>query len=128
MPHIGHVSNVRSNDLIRRWREQRREILKTLAPEMLKEYRRLSGLIRAVLAEEAQFARRASLADHKKKLIAFFTEHGPAHRGEIVNKTGIPLGSLGALLRESEFESHERGLWALKGQVKKPGHVSPTPR
>jgi hypothetical protein len=46
-------------------------------------------------------------------------EHGPALRTEIAANTGIPTGSLSELLRGQEFESLERGFWALKGQAKK---------
>jgi len=62
---------------------------------------------------------RLPLAIHRRKLIEFLKEHGPATRGEIHSETGIPPGSLSELLSGDEFEQHIRGFWALKGQVRK---------
>jgi hypothetical protein len=114
MPVSGHTASVPSNTLIRRWRERRREILKTLAPNLLAEYRKLGLLIKGVKAEESLYARvRSSMSVHKQKLIAFLREQGPTARAEIVAKTGIPSGSLSELLRDKEFKTSERGVWAL---------------
>jgi hypothetical protein len=43
---------VDANELIRRWRDRRREILETLPPQLLAEYRQLGLLIRGVLTEQ----------------------------------------------------------------------------
>lgn len=58
---------------------------------------------------------RVPLSVHKRALVAFLREHGPASREEIAAKTGIPAGSLSALLRRrGVFEKVKRGVWKLK--------------
>jgi hypothetical protein len=63
---------------------------------------------------------RIPLHEQKAKLIAFMQTIGrPVNRAMIMSNTGIPAGSLSALLSEKEFEQFEHGFWGLKGQKKK---------
>src|SRR5947209_5961152 len=48
-----NANTVTSSALIARWRKRRREILRTLAPDLLAEYRELGKCIRLVRTEEA---------------------------------------------------------------------------
>ena len=118
MPMIGHVSNIGSNVMIRRWRDRRREILQSLrevSPDLVDEYRNLGRLIKGVLEEESRYVRsRISMSAHRETLVQFLRERGPTARAEIVAKTGIPSGSLSELLRDDEFASPARGVWAVK--------------
>ena len=144
------VRSVSSSELIRQWQEQQQQILEVLSPEARKaftKYRKLDKLIRAVRAVEARREQeykagqtgsaeppqasegtglapptsRVPLSIHKRKLIEFLRSHGPTTRGALSTETGIPAGSLSELLSGDEFEQVQRGFWALKGQVKKPG-------
>jgi hypothetical protein len=134
-----------TTQLLNRWRDRQKEILETLSPDLLAEYRKLGELIETVEDEEDKNAReiktsgqktnkehivpanffppipRVPLSVHKKKLIDYLKKHGPSTRGEISAGAAIPPGSLSELLSEKEFEQHERGFWGLRGQVKKPG-------
>lgn len=116
MPAIGHTASVSSNELIKRWRSRRKEILKTLDPKLFADYRRLTTLIRSVRVEEVKTtAIRKTMSEHREKLIGFLKECGTASRAEIVTATGIPQGSLSALLTESLlFQQQEHGRWGLK--------------
>jgi hypothetical protein len=50
----------------------------------------------------------------KDKLIEFLEKEGPHTRGEIVKKTGIPEGTVAALLSEKRgFENHDHK-WSVK--------------
>lgn len=134
------VKTVESNVLIQRWRQRRRDILKTLPANLLTEYRELGIALRRVQAEQLQISKdrrvqsegayatekesglfvpppRIPLATHRKKLIEFLSKHGQATRTEITAKTGIPAGSLSELLSGDEFKQLQRGFWALKNQV-----------
>lgn len=51
---------------------------------------------------------------HKSNLIKFLSKHGTCAREFILEETGIPEGSLSALLKSPEFCSPKRGFWALK--------------
>jgi hypothetical protein len=135
-----------ASELIHMLLDRRREILLTLEPHLLAEYRDLGKSIRTI---EAQLARLASqqgqegteeqpdtlqsrarrfvlapaprirMAIHKKKLIDFLRANGcPASRTEILTGTKIPSGSLSSLLSSEEFEQVERGLWRLKDEKK----------
>jgi hypothetical protein len=129
---------VDAEELIRLWSDRRREILKTLPPDLLVEYRRLGVLIRGMRAQQYADARkslqsnaqeeqeayrltrqdsmrlRISLDDHREALIAFLAVHGPSARGEIVRRTKIPSGSLSILLQDQRFEQVKHGLWRLR--------------
>jgi hypothetical protein len=128
-----------SGELIRRWRERRKEILRTLRKDLLAEFIHLGKQIAAVRQEEAKTEQQAtspprtgflgplpsssrvSMAVHKFRLVEFLKQHGPSTRKEITTKTGIPEGSLSELLKRPIFEKQRWGIWALKDQVKKPG-------
>jgi hypothetical protein len=137
MPFVRYTS---SAELVRRWQDEKRQILDAQAPEVKKaifRYLELDRLIREVRRVDARRKRefearmeakaaeeggsRVPLTVHKKKLIDFLREHGPSVRAEIANKTGIPPGSLSELLSSSEFEQLQRGFWGLK----KPGTSAP---
>jgi len=55
-----------SEELVRRWRDRRREILKTLPPELLAEYRRLGVLIQNVLVEQRAISKCKKLSDQER--------------------------------------------------------------
>jgi hypothetical protein len=57
---------------------------------------------------------RLPLAVRRRQLAEFFKEYGPSARGRITEITGIPDGSLSAILKQPEFEQKVRGLWGLK--------------
>jgi hypothetical protein len=58
---------------------------------------------------------RVPLAQRRAALLNFLMAHGPATRAQIVAATGIPAGSLSALLAEDEFASTQYGTWHVKG-------------
>src|SRR5262249_29765164 len=111
-------------ELIRHWKRRRREILESLSPELRREYRELGISLKRVyqgiagatgdktrtvlterrrrLAKEivnAAPASKVSLDDRKKQLIEYLRPKGPTHRGEIIDETGIPPGTLANLLQ-----------------------------
>lgn len=118
-------------ELIERWAARRKEILNTLPPKLLAEYRKLGALIRATGSEVLRSTMtprpappgsgrffdfpRIPLSHHKAKLVEFLKGKESATRGEIGAATGIPPGSLSKLLNKGkEFEQVKRGFWALK--------------
>ncbi len=53
--------------------------------------------------------------DHSRsRLVEFLMRTGQATRQDILAQTGIPPGTLSALLGEDQFESREHGVWRLK--------------
>lgn len=72
----------------------------------------LSHLIDEKLAA-VQKTTRVPLAQRRETLRTYLTARGPATRAQIVTDTGIPAGTLSALLSDSEFESIGYGLWRL---------------
>jgi len=65
--------------------------------------------------EQPPFAgARTPLEVRKRKLVEFLTARGVATRGEIVNHTQIPAGSLSELLAGEEFVQIQRGFWGLR--------------
>ena len=116
---------VTSTELIQRWRSKRRTILGRLLdtlPTVERAYfRQLGELIKGEKEKsQSQYraaSKRTSLVIRKDKLVEFLQVNGLSSRSEILAKTGIPSGSLGALLRDGdEFVRHERGMWALNNK------------
>ena len=65
-------------------------------------------------AEESQKHAKLSLADRQTQVVKFLTKNGPATRNQIIEATGVPLGSLGAILGHRKvFEKKGGGLWDL---------------
>jgi hypothetical protein len=64
---------------------------------------------------------RTPFAEHRQRLIQFLANNGPATRNEITAITGIPPGSLSALLTNADFESAGKGYWRLQGTEGIPG-------
>jgi hypothetical protein len=61
------------------------------------------------------YLKRVPMAEHRKKLIEFLRGKERCTRSEMASATGIPEGSISALLASGEdFEQVERGLWKLK--------------
>jgi hypothetical protein len=121
------ASKMTVNDVLQRNRERRREILKTLKPELLAEYLRLGKFNQWLKAEQSDGSPvgvipakgfldtpRIPLLEHKRKLMNFLQIRGPARRREILKTTGIPPGSLGSLLKGQEFVSIQHGFWELR--------------
>jgi hypothetical protein len=119
-------------ELIQYWKKRRREILESLPPEQLREYRQLGvsiklaykGIAGAVQekmnnlhtkdrAVEAPSGR-VPFHDRKKQIVDYLRDKGPSHRGEIIAETGIPAGSLSVVLQDADFENVGRGLWKAK--------------
>jgi hypothetical protein len=124
-------SNLTLDQLIRRCRTKRAEILKTLAPELLAEYRRLGRVIRDLEAEEEDSSPvnppakdalfnlpRIPLAVHTEKVAAFLATRTAASRSEIAANAHVPIGSLSSVLKAERFEQIRRGYWALKKSKK----------
>jgi hypothetical protein len=84
-------------------------------------------LIESILKRSSRVgpAPRTPLSEQKKKLIAFLKKHGRCVRGCIARGTGIPPGSLSALLQDEEFEQVQRGVWRLR-EEENPRHADPT--
>jgi hypothetical protein len=113
--------------LIKKWRKRRQEILDTLPPALLKEYRQLSKKIKMLMDEEMSGAndpgpfstpQRTPLWQHKKTLIEYLKKMSPVitevSRQRIHMETEIPMGTLSLLLREKEFEQVRHGFWGLR--------------
>lgn len=50
----------------------------------------------------------------KEQVIAAFREHGPMHRREIIENTGIPMGTVSYLMNDKDtFVKMEDGRWGL---------------
>src|SRR6266567_7831880 len=109
-----------------RLRQRRREILSQLPPRLNSEFRDLETTIGCVEQEIASLrpspaqpesscglfdpprprpvpelnddARTVPLAERKIALVKYLNEHGPKSRADILRETGIPAGSLSALL------------------------------
>ncbi len=59
--------------------------------------------------------KRVPMAEHRKRLIQFIRNKGQCTRAGMISGTGIPEGSISALLSNSEdFEQVQHGLWKLK--------------
>jgi hypothetical protein len=59
--------------------------------------------------------KRVSLAEHRQKLIKFVRKKGQCTRAGMISGTGIPEGSISALLiNEEDFEQVSHGLWKLR--------------
>ncbi len=56
---------------------------------------------------------RMPLIRRKQKLLAFLRRNGPSTRREMAAETGVPSGSLTALLVMEEFQQVSHGLWGL---------------
>lgn len=52
--------------------------------------------------------------DRLSELIAFLQENGPLRRGDIVERSGIPPGTIGMILKEGIFTKNDDGTWGLK--------------
>src|SRR5262245_9571166 len=114
-----------AGQLVDGWLKEQQRILETLDPKLLARYRELDGCIKAVnVAEAVESARqrksdqstgpceaepphtwimpayRTPLSEHKKKLIEFLSKNSRCTRSFISRETGIPLGSLSALLKD----------------------------
>jgi hypothetical protein len=126
---IADPSRLTGKQFIQRWRSRRMEILRSLAPELRAEYRRLGRLIRDITAELSDSSpvgsvepresfglvpSRIPLLDRKQKLIEFLRSREGATRVEITKATRIPAGSLSSLLKGAEFEQARHGFWTLK--------------
>jgi hypothetical protein len=59
-------------------------------------------------------ASRVPLSIHKQKLVSFLLTYGACTRAHILEKTGIPSGSLSELLKGDEFAQVMRGVWIHK--------------
>ncbi len=58
---------------------------------------------------------RIPLAQRRLALLHFLAKNGPSTRTQILAGTGIPAGSLSALLADPEIVSAGHGIWRLRG-------------
>jgi hypothetical protein len=58
---------------------------------------------------------RLPLSVRRMALRKYLAENGPATRSQIMAATGIPAGSLSALLGEDDIATTQHGMWHLKG-------------
>lgn len=49
-----------------------------------------------------------------EQLTAFLRESGPMHRSDIAERSGIPVGTLSAILNDDNFGKDEDGRWMVK--------------
>lgn len=69
---------------------------------------------------------RLPLAVQKEKVIRFLDNNGPMPRSTILSMTGVPAGSLSALLKGKEFKQNDTGNWELNyDEIEKPGPSDP---
>ncbi len=121
-----------TREIIRQLRSEQEEILKSLKPELLAEFKRLEKQIRMVkklvmnacrlddfdLPNE-NFAERLPLLKHKQRIIAYMRgKRQPVTRKEIISETLVPAGSLSSILKAREFEQIGHGLWQLSQESK----------
>lgn len=88
---------------------------KNLPDDMRNGYLRVLPLLPPNPNEYQQPANgRTSLDEHKERLIAFLSGRQTlASRKEILTGTGMPQGTLSAVLRDEKFYRGKRGLWGL---------------
>src|SRR4051794_33313011 len=115
---VPDLAEVTSTELLRAWRERRRDILRSLPPHLRAEYLTLGKAIKAV--QQAESITRAAPRPSAKELIELVNLHqkrvpmsaqkrklieaiimcgGTATRKQILMVTEIPAGSLSQLLR-----------------------------
>ncbi len=134
--------------ILDRLKRRRREILSQLPPALSSEFRELETTIGCVEKEVAllrtsaplpessgglfdrpspdppsepdQSVRPVPLAERKTALLEYLNAHGPKSRADILHATGIPAGSLSALLTRGTAEGSlvrsADGLWAVTGK------------
>lgn len=55
-----------------------------------------------------------ALADRRQQLIAYLRKNGPTKRAKIVHDTGIPVGTVSALVKDPVFYAERHGVWGAK--------------
>ncbi len=123
-------------DMVRRLRVRRNEIVELLnriAPELIRElesidttvreidlvllkhgYPRSSpGLASSVVEPVPPKAGRVPLSQRREVLREYLRKRGRATRVQILEETGMPAGTLSALLQENGFTQVGHGLWSL---------------
>lgn len=125
-------------ELVRHMKIRRVEILETLPPDLRAEFDYLEQMIQfadellkkngphvdmpvpaplAHLVPIAPKPSRVPLFQRRHVLKEYLAASGPATRGQILKDTGIPAGTLSALLLErTDFEQTDEGLWAVRQQ------------
>jgi hypothetical protein len=54
----------------------------------------------------------------KQQVAEFLRQHGPTPRREIVERTGIPIGTIAYVLNDSETFRQSHGKWDVKKELK----------
>lgn len=53
----------------------------------------------------------------RMQLIDYLREHGPKKRAEIIEETGMPVGTVAYLLNGEEFTHDSKGRWSLAASL-----------
>lgn len=125
-------------EVVRRLRARQAELVEALPPALLREYHEIESTVKsldrlilengaATQVEEAPRLRqmmslvegagrgavRVALAERREALREYLRANGPTQRGQILEDTGIPPGTLSVLLTESAFQRVGPGVWRL---------------
>ena len=101
-------------EMVRLLKVRRNAILHQLPQDALRELEAIDEKIR--LIDDALRAKpaRVPLTLRRELLRVYLRTQGPTTRAQILTDTGIPAGTLSALLADPEFESSAHGLWQLR--------------
>jgi hypothetical protein len=145
---------ISTEKMIEIFREKQLAIIRYLPDELRKEYLDLQAMIDAIEQEERRYAQglkphkvevfsgpkgkkqyalvlkpRIPLSVHEENVIEAIRSNGPMPRGAILEVTGVPAGSLSAILKGKKFVRTKDGRWGLRKEntrKKKSGPSAPT--